>query len=83
MLLTILTQQDYQIHDLNYFGSKCLGKKRFLVYYAVKLCPESGSNPRSSSFGPWEDIYQTKRATCAVSFMSQDLSTASDKAEES
>ncbi|GBN29113.1 hypothetical protein AVEN_130799-1, partial [Araneus ventricosus] len=48
-----------------------------------RVCPESGSNPSSSSFGPWDDIYLTKSVTCAVFFMSQDSSIASDKAEAS
>ncbi|CAL1300945.1 unnamed protein product, partial [Larinioides sclopetarius] len=39
-----------------------------------RVCPESGNNPSSSSFGPWDDIYLTKRVTCAVYFMSQDSS---------
>ncbi|GFV29074.1 uncharacterized protein TNCV_2817711 [Trichonephila clavipes] len=47
-----------------------------------KVCPESGNSPRNS-FGPWEDIYWTKRAICALAFMSQDSSIASEKTEES
>ncbi|GBN38738.1 hypothetical protein AVEN_135921-1 [Araneus ventricosus] len=89
---------NYQVHALNYFGRKCLGTKRFLMNYAVKrykhfctafaisfprVCPESGRNPSSSSFGPWDDIYLTKRVTYAVSFMSQDSSITSDKVEAS
>ncbi|GFU10486.1 hypothetical protein TNCV_5083831 [Trichonephila clavipes] len=27
---------DYQIHDLDYFGRKCLVTKRFLMHYALK-----------------------------------------------
>ncbi|GBN07390.1 hypothetical protein AVEN_140969-1, partial [Araneus ventricosus] len=56
----------------------------FCTAFAIsspRVCPQSGSNPSSSSFGPWDDIYLTKRVTCAVSLMSQDSSIASDKAE--
>ncbi|GBM71634.1 hypothetical protein AVEN_269187-1 [Araneus ventricosus] len=58
--------------------------RHFYTAFAIscpQVCPESDSNPSSSSFGPWFDIYLTKRATCAVFFMSQDSSIASDKSE--
>ncbi|CAL1273225.1 unnamed protein product [Larinioides sclopetarius] len=48
---------------------------QFCTPFAIsspRVCPEIGSNPSSSSFGPWDDIYLTKSVTCAVYFMSQD-----------
>ncbi|GBN87656.1 hypothetical protein AVEN_210329-1 [Araneus ventricosus] len=60
--------------------------QHFCTAFAIsspRVCPESGSNPSSFSFGPWDDIYLTKRETCAVYFMSQGSSIASDKAEAS
>ncbi|CAL1293762.1 unnamed protein product [Larinioides sclopetarius] len=60
--------------------------RHFCTAFAIsspRVCPESGNNPSSSSFGPWDDIYLTKRVTCAVYFMSQDSSIVSDKAEAS
>ncbi|GBN75107.1 hypothetical protein AVEN_138334-1 [Araneus ventricosus] len=60
--------------------------RHFYTAFAIsspRVCPESGSNPSSSSVGPWDDIYLTKRVTWALFFMSQDSSIASDKAEAS
>ncbi|GBN22404.1 hypothetical protein AVEN_57970-1 [Araneus ventricosus] len=80
---------------LSYFWLNQLLEKRFYLYRfhclpstafaksSLRVCPESGSNPSSSSFGPCDDIYLTKRVIYAVSFMSQDSSIASDKAEAS
>ncbi|GBL97644.1 hypothetical protein AVEN_49147-1 [Araneus ventricosus] len=68
------------------FISNPLSSKHFCTEFAIsspRVCPESSSNPSSSSFGPWDDIYLTKRVTCAMSFMSQDSPIASDKAEAS
>ncbi|GBN32051.1 hypothetical protein AVEN_45678-1 [Araneus ventricosus] len=68
------------------FISIPLSSRHFCTAFAIsspRVCPESGNNPRSSCFGPWDDIYQTKRVTCAVFFMSQDSFIASDKAEAS
>ncbi|GBL60617.1 hypothetical protein AVEN_241787-1 [Araneus ventricosus] len=68
------------------FISSPLSSRHFCTTFAIsspRVCPQNGSNPSSSSFGPWDDIYLTKRVTCAVSFMSQDSSIASDKAEAS
>ena len=68
------------------FKSILLSSRHFCTAFAISsplVCPESGSNPRSSSYGPCEKVYLTKRAKCAASYMSQDSSTASDKGEES
>ncbi|GBL84618.1 hypothetical protein AVEN_191079-1 [Araneus ventricosus] len=68
------------------FISIPLSSKHFCTAFAIsslRVCPESGNKPSSSSFGPCDDIYLTKRVTYAVSFMSQDSSIASDKAEAS
>uniref|UniRef100_A0A1B0BZI3 Uncharacterized protein n=1 Tax=Glossina palpalis gambiensis TaxID=67801 RepID=A0A1B0BZI3_9MUSC len=68
------------------FKSILFPSRHFCTAFAISsalICPESGSNPRSSPFGSWEDIYLSKRATCTVAFMPQDSSIAIDKAEES
>lgn len=49
----------------------------FTIFGSPKVYPKSDSIPRSSFFELWKDIYLTKRATCAVSF----ISIASDMAE--
>ncbi|GBM53401.1 hypothetical protein AVEN_103789-1 [Araneus ventricosus] len=68
------------------FISIPLPSRHFCTAFTIsssQVCPESGKIPSSYSFGPWDDIYLTKRVTCAVSFMSQDSSIASNKAEAS
>ncbi|CAL1266868.1 unnamed protein product [Larinioides sclopetarius] len=71
-LLAKLSKENNELKRANQQLKKIINtqERHFCTAFAIscpQVCPESVSNPSSSSFGPWDDIYLTKELVPCLS----------------